>query len=564
MVTKPVQDEREPMTVAAPVAPPRRRWFTRPLQATGIIAGVVLALIGLEQLAYYNRILPGVQVDGVDVDQKTEDAAGGAIDDLAQRLQSQPIVARFGDRELTTTPDAVGLQIDAGNTTQAARDEGREDLNPLEILASPFRRLAAGTEVPLRVRWDDDKVAQVLAAWEQESVTGFVPGDVTFNGATAVPVPPVAGTTVDAAAAREPFEDALRSGTREPVVLPGKPVEPILTAADVQRVADHATAVLSAPYEIVTGANLVTITPDQLATALATTRAADGTGLALIVDPARLGTAVGEAAGAFTVPAVDARFAVNPDNTVSIVPSQDGLTLDFAALGAPILAQQRRIEAPLGPLHPARDTAWAESLGIKEQVSSFTTEHPCCASRVTNIHRAADLIQGSVVEPGQVFSLNDAVGPRTTARGFLEAPVYYQGFTTDVGGGVSQLSTTVYNAAWWAGLEIVEHQPHSIWITRYPAGREATLNYGSIDNKFRNNTQHGVLIHTSYTDTSITVSIYGDKEGKVVREENRQVTSGQQAAGAPFTVVYERVIDQPGVPQVREQYRWRYQAAAGS
>jgi vancomycin resistance protein YoaR len=212
-------------------------------------------------------------------------------------------------------------------------------------------------------------------------------------------------------------------------------------------------------------------------------------------------------------------------------------------------------------VHPRRDTAWAQGLGIKEQVSTFTTEHPCCASRVINIHHAADLIQDTVVEPGQVFSLNDAIGPRTAARGFVEAPVFYQMFTTDIGGGVSQVSTTVYNAAWWAGLEIIEHKPHSIWISRYPAGREATLNWGTVDNKFRNNTQHGVLIHTSYTDTSITVSIYGDKEGKVVREENRQVTSGVQAPGAPFTVVYQRVIDQPGVPQVREQYRWRYEQA---
>ena len=166
-----------------------------------------------------------------------------------------------------------------------------------------------------------------------------------------------------------------------------------------------------------------------------------------------------------------------------------------------------------------------------------------------------------MLEPGQTFSLNDAIGPRTVERGFVDAPVFYKVFTTDIGGGVSQLSTTMYNAAWFGGFKIVEHQPHSIWITRYPAGREATINYGTIDNKFTNNSQHGILIHTSYTGTSITVSIYGDKEGKDVREENREVTSGTQAAGAPFVVEYDRVIDQPGVPQVREHYRWRYQQA---
>ena len=264
---------------------------------------------------------------------------------------------------------------------------------------------------------------------------------------------------------------------------------------------------------------------------------------------------------AFTTPAVDARFTVQGDGSVAIVPAQNGLTLDFAALGPAIVAGQRRIEAPLAPLPPARTTEWAQALGIKEQVSSFTTQHPCCASRVTNIHRAADLIQDWVLEPGQTFSLNDAIGPRTVERGFVDAPVFYKVFTTDIGGGVSQLSTTVYNAAWFGGFKIVEHQPHSIWITRYPPGREATLNYGTIDNKFTNNSQHGILIHTSYTGTSITVSIYGDKEGKDVREENRQVTSGTQAAGAPFVVEYDRVIDQPGVPEVREHYRWRYQQA---
>ena len=192
-------------------------------------------------------------------------------------------------------------------------------------------------------------------------------------------------------------------------------------------------------------------------------------------------------------------------------------------------------------------------------VGTFTTNHPCCASRVTNIHRAADLIQDTVVEPGQVFSLNDAVGPRTAARGFLEAPVYYQGFTTDVGGGVSQLSTTLFNAAWWGGFEIVEHQPHSIWITRVPAGARGDAELRHRRQQVQNNSQHGCLVHTSYTGTSITVTIFGDKEGKVVREENRQVTSGDpgrrvRRSSSSSTVSSTR----PARPQVREHYRWRY------
>jgi vancomycin resistance protein YoaR len=564
MASGSVQDERATVKIvdAAPPAPRTRRArrFRRTVQIAGIVVGVVVALLALEQLVFYNRILPGVHVDGADVDMQTEGSARAKIDARAARLESEPIVANFENQVLTIDPAAIDLRVDRDATTQAARDTGRDDLNALEILRSPFERLTVGEDVPMRITWDRDKVRAVLEQWEGDQVTRFTPGDVTFSGTTVTPVIPAEGVTVDADAALAPVEDALASGTRAPVELPTKPVEPVLTEADVQRVAEQARAILSAPYEIVQGTTVVAIPPEQVAPALVTMRAPDGTNLALAVDPAKLAAAVGDAAAPFAVAPVDARFQVVGGAPV-VVPSQDGRALDFAALGTPILAGQRRIEAPLAPVVPARNTAWAEGLGIKELVSTFTTEHACCASRVTNIHRAADLMQDYILEPGQTFSLNDVVGPRTVERGFVEAPVFYRMFTTDVGGGVSQLSTTVFNAAWWGGFEIVEHQPHSIWITRYPAGREATLNYGTIDNKFKNNSQHAILIHTSYTGTSITVSIYGDKEGKVVREENREVTSGRQAAGAPFVVEFDRVIEQPGQPQVREHYRWRYQQA---
>jgi vancomycin resistance protein YoaR len=540
---------------------PKRRGRTlarRVVQVAGVLAGLALVVVAIEQLAYHNRVLPGVDVEGVDVAAATDGQARAKLEALAARLEHDRIVATVGDQQLSATPRELGLDIDIEATLRAARDAGREDLNPFEFFGTTYTRHVSGDEVPLRVSWDEDELTRVLRNWESLAVSGFVPGDVKFDGRNVVPVLPAAGTTIDRDAARALVEDQLRSADRTPLVLPNATYEPVLTEADVQRVAEHANAVLSAPYEFVSGFSSFVATPDQVAAALFTTRAADGSDLALGIDPARLSAALGPSAHAFDTAPVDATFVINPDNTPGIVPSQDGRTLDVAALVPSMLAQQRRIEAPFAPVAPARNTAWAESLGIKELVSSFTTEHPCCASRVTNIHRAADLINGIIVEPGQVFSLNESVGPRTVGRGFVEAPVYYEGFTTDVGGGVSQLSTTVYNAAWWGGFEIVEHQPHSIWITRYPAGREATLNYGTIDNQFRNDSQHGLLIRASYTGTSITVSIYGDKEGKVVREENRAVTSGRQAAGAAFTVVYDRVIERPNQPPVRETWRWRY------
>jgi VanW like protein len=163
-------------------------------------------------------------------------------------------------------------------------------------------------------------------------------------------------------------------------------------------------------------------------------------------------------------------------------------------------------------------------------------------------------------------------------------------FVEDYGGGVSQLTTTLYNAVFFGGYQDVEHTPHSIYISRYPMGREATINYGVTDLKFRDDTSHGVLIRTSYTDTSITVTFYGDNDGRVVHEVDRRVlavepikdelvncpakadvdpnhdcdhltafeTKRVEDGHTGYTVEFTQVIDQPGKPEVRHRYRWRY------
>jgi vancomycin resistance protein YoaR len=159
------------------------------------------------------------------------------------------------------------------------------------------------------------------------------------------------------------------------------------------------------------------------------------------------------------------------------------------------------------------------------------------------------------------------------------APVFYDNdFTQDFGGGVSQLATTFFNAVFFGGYEDVAHQPHSIYISRYPMGRESTINYGTIDVKFRDDTHAGVLIRTSYTASSITVSFYGDKEGKVVTAEGPFVLAteppttqlinwpllpkGEQrflsSGYTGYNVVNFRVIERPGQPTVRQRFFWHY------
>jgi vancomycin resistance protein YoaR len=313
--------------------------------------------------------------------------------------------------------------------------------------------------------------------------------------------------------------------------------------------------------------------------------------LDLTVDGPKLHAALGAALTRFESSPVDATFAITDQNTVRVVPSQVGRQIDMAAVTRAILRGDQRIDAPLNTVAPARTTKWAKSLGIVKQVSSFTTEYPAGQTRVENIHRGADLLNNTIVEPGHIFSLNQTIGPRTAARGFVTAPVFAQGeFFDDFGGGVSQLATTTYNAGFFGGYKDITHQPHTIYIDRYPAGREATVNYGAIDLQFQDDTTHGILIRTYYSDTSITVTLYGDNDGRAVREENRTLTNPVPVADkllscpAPknvdpndvcstlsagqsvrvsngdngFDVAFDRVIDQPGHAERREHYTWHY------
>jgi vancomycin resistance protein YoaR len=157
-------------------------------------------------------------------------------------------------------------------------------------------------------------------------------------------------------------------------------------------------------------------------------------------------------------------------------------------------------------------TQRARALGIKEKVSSFTTHHPCCAPRVTNIHRIADIVDGHLVMPGETFSLNGLVGERDTARGFVEAPMILAGrYVNDVGGGISQFATTTFNAVFFGGFQDVQHTPHMFYISRYPAGRESTVSFPQPDFRWRNDSPYGVLITTSYTSTSVTVTFWSTK-----------------------------------------------------
>ncbi|MCP3994974.1 MAG: VanW family protein, partial [bacterium] len=200
-----------------------------------------------------------------------------------------------------------------------------------------------------------------------------------------------------------------------------------------------------------------------------------------------------------------------------------------------------------------------ETLGITELVSEFTTNHGCCENRVINIHMISDIVTGYVIQPGERFSVNDYVGERTTEKGFLPAGSIQQGhMKDDVGGGVSQFATTIFNTAFFAGLEFDDYQSHTIYLSRYPYGREATINYPDVDLAFINNTPYGVLIWVEYTETSITVQMYSTKYWEVEQTDQRTWRSGACRSVETF-----RSRTNPDGEVLEDSVQARYRPAEG-
>lgn len=236
-----------------------------------------------------------------------------------------------------------------------------------------------------------------------------------------------------------------------------------------------------------------------------------------------------------------------------------GWTLDPAVAASAVesAAGAGQTEVTVASTAVAPATKPADFAGVDQLIGTFTTYHPCCAARVTNIHLIAKIVDGTVVAPGNTFSLNDKVGRRTADKGFVPAPAIVAGELEDqLGGGVSQFSTTLFNAAWFAGLPILKHQPHSKYISRYPPGREATLDWGNIDNVFRNDTSAPVVIRVKTTGTSVTVGLYGHTgERRVVSETGPRNPVG---ADGGFSIRVTRTIYDDGSKTGSTTFGWTY------
>ncbi len=510
---------------------PRRR-------GRGVVRGVAVIVVGVLVVAAGTLIglrlarsgaLPGTTVAGVDVGGLDRGGVEERIADIARRKASEQIVAQRSSRRYTATAADLGYRMDIAATVDAVLYRGRQG-NPLLAAADQVRAFSGSISVDPVESVDDDALQQWAAAAAKRLSSPPREGGLRFSGATVRTVDPQAGAAVDGDELAPRGRMLALAGTGGTIDAVGDPLKPKTTTEDVEQALALAEQALSAPVTLRRGPASATLTPAEIATVLRDRVV--GTDIELRANPQAVRAAIGEdTIAALETEAESARFEIS-GGSIDLIRGHNGFTYDDKTAARQLLEVatgdgSRNVKLD-GTVDEAELTnAEAKDLGITEKVAAFTTYHACCESRVRNIHRIADIVDDVLIQPGETFSLNGFVGERTEAKGFVNGGAIFEGeFVEQVGGGVSQFTTTMYNAAYFGGYDIVEHKAHSYYISRYPVGREATLNYPSVDLKIRNDSPHGMVVSTSYTDESITVAIYGTKWVKVdsVTGERRNIT----------------------------------------
>jgi len=495
--------------------------------------GILLVFVGLYGTAYATTrggVLRGTTVLGVDVGGLSPDEAQRKLESELPDLMARTVTVQAGRQRFPVEPTLAGLDVNAHETI--ARADTRP-LNPVRLLPVLFG-VKHRLEPVLAV--DDVRLGDTVEGIAAKVAQKVREGAVTFKNGKAVAVEPLEGRVLDSGAAAAQLRRAFLGG-EDTTVVPVTTTAPKVGADEVKRaMQEFAQPAMSGPVSLRVGDKKIALQPALIGEHLAMPPD-DNARLQPKLDAKGLAAAVLTRSEGFGTKARDASIEL-VGGRPTVVPSRSGREVKTSDLGAAVLGALTKTTDRIAAVQlkvstPDFTTAEARALGVKERLSSFTTYYPVVPYRVNNIGRGARLINGSLVLPGESWSLNDTIGERTAANGFVEGYIINQGkFTKELGGGTSQVATTTFNAIFFAGLRDVEHHPHSLYISRYPAGREATVAWGAKDLRFYNDSGHGVLLQATHSPGRITVALWGTKR----YDEVRSVSSARYNLRPPKTI----------------------------
>jgi vancomycin resistance protein YoaR len=603
-------DERmaaDPIAGEAMTEEPRRgEWWgivLRTLVAVTVLAG---AYVGL---AYYlgDRIPHGTTVEGINVGSLDETAAVGVLEERLDTLVQQPVVLVVPDGQVELDPAAAGLAPDYARTLAGVTGLSFDPRNMWASLTGEGRALQLRTVV------DEARLDEALTAAAQDLDREPVRGEVTLDRGEVSTTLPEPGTALDV---DETAERVAEQWPQQPEVQGvQEQVRADVSRDEVQAFVDEVvTPALSGPVEVVVGDSTATISPNQLSRLLTVEQqgAGEQSTLVLLLDEPGLTELVRDGLGDVVQSPRDATVRLTDGGRPQVVGARVGREIDDQA----VLAGVREVlrvdgavgegdgsaatsapeeDAPTGAapevdgrtvtvgvvrVQPDITDEQADAWDVDSVMSEFRSQFPTGpdnADRTENIRVGLRYVNGSVVMPGEQFSLSAALAPITPERGYVEAGVISDGrLVKGIGGGLSQVSTTLLNAAWFAGVQLDAFTPHSYYISRYPEGREATIAVGVIDNVWTNDTDSPVIIQTRIQGDEILMRFWGDRQYTVDTDTSPRRNIVQpdsfdddsedcltQTAVEGFTVTVTRTLSRGGDVVHEDSYTTTYQPSPG-
>jgi vancomycin resistance protein YoaR len=530
---------------------------TRPVAMPALQVGIVLAFFAgsllvalflslvLYQLVFLNRVYVGVSSMGVDVGGMTRSQAKAAIAARANNFLAFPVTLRYKDQIWTLTALQAGATLDVDAVANQAFAVGR-DRDLLGNLGQQWKALRGGASIEPVVRYDTGPANMSLAQIAQAVNRPARDAQLLIRADLSVEaIPAQTGVTLDVDATRAALHGQALAGSLVPADLIVHETPPVIVEVEAAR--QLAQALLAGPLTLSFSPHSKYaqasaqpqewhLDPPELADMVLITEEleADGGGRVwLAPDPDKWTAYFNQLAAQIDRPSRDARFEIDPTSGSLTVlqPSQEGWALDvpqaLAVVAALPTQPTNRIELPVTLILPAVPMEEAANMGFVEIVAEATTFFKGSAeARVRNIRVAAGKFHGVVVPPGGVFSFNEYLGPVTAEAGFEDSLIIWGDRTAvGIGGGVCQVSTTAFRAAFFGGFEIVERWAHGYRVSWYEIGGgpglDATVYSPDVDFRFRNDSQGYLLIQT-YVDEAagtLTFRFYGTPTGRQVTME---------------------------------------------
>ena len=486
--------------------PVKKDWKYRIGEFIGqlILTAVALILLGCYVWSI-TVVPPNTKLFGYEIGSKLSPNVYEQINIAIKDKVNDPINFQTPQGTFTVTPQQIGLELDLPATVNGIRK------NIFIFLKSAI----FSTEIKPTINLDENTFKTALSKVVTENTKAPINATLATQGGKVVTTEAVSGTQIDWEKTKKSLRESwLYEGRKAEVIIAFIP--PAVSNEDVNKVRSNlADLAVAAPITLKIGTRSVVISPEVIGTAL--NFVPNKEKLESKFDESVIINEISRQIPNIQTTASDAKFDF-PGDKVVIVPAQVGIKFKPGQLDAalsPVFRQKenRVVNLDSAVVNPVISTESLEALGIKEQLSTFRQDFDYLPYREINVGQAARYMDGKILKPGEIFSMNETIKERTTKNGYVKGIYIGEGgrFDFGLGGGVSIITSATWTAAFYAGLERIEQRAHSVHIARYAPGLEATVSWPKLDLKFRNNTNNNVLIKAIPARDSITISMYGTK-----------------------------------------------------